>query len=121
MGHRTGAASGAETEKKRAESCRHAFNGSDGAAPGGLIQGSDGNFYGVTGQGGSSGNGTLFLITPAGVMTTLYSFTGIDGSSPSSLIEGTDGNFYGTTVSGGSSNYGTVFQLSVSLQCHSVP
>jgi uncharacterized repeat protein (TIGR03803 family) len=99
----------------------HVFNGSDGASPGGLTEGSDGNFYGVTAQGGPSGDGTLFLITPTGAVTTLHSFSGTDGTGPSSLIQGADGNFYGTTVYGGPSNDGTVFQLSVSLQCHSVP
>ena len=88
--------------------------GADGAYPyGGLIQGRDGNFYGTTSQGGASGAGTIVEVTPAGVLTPLYSFTGgTDGAFPyASLLQGTDGNFYGTTYQGGASNFGTAFQL----------
>jgi uncharacterized repeat protein (TIGR03803 family) len=87
----------------------------DGAEPNGLIQGTDGNFYGTTWRGGRSSRGTFFRITPAGALTTLYSFCVIarceDGSTPiSGVIEGTDGNFYGTT-SGGTTHPGTVFKV----------
>jgi len=83
----------------------------------GLIQGTDGNFYGTTSNGGSSSNcdlgcGTVFMLTPAGALTTLYSFSGPDGDMPytGSLVYGLDGNFYGTTAAGGANgNYGTVF------------
>lgn len=89
----------------------------DGSDPaGGLLQASDGNFYGTTNQGGSSGDGTVFEITPAGVETVIYSFTGgaTDGAAPSaSLIEGSDGNLYGTTSAGGPSGYGTVFKVTL--------
>ena len=57
-------------------------------------------------------NGTIFKMTPAGVITTLHSFTGSDGSNPiGALVRGTDGNFYGTTQIGGTSNNGTVFKI----------
>src|ERR1700675_2560578 len=47
----------------------------DGELPyAGLVQGSDGNFYGTTLEGGANGGGTVFKITPAGSLTTLYSF-----------------------------------------------
>ena len=76
------------------------FNGANGAYPGApLVQGSDGNFYGTTGEGGSSGvvqegSGTVFMITPAGVLTTLVSFNGANGVAPQSpLVQGTNGNF----------------------------
>jgi uncharacterized repeat protein (TIGR03803 family) len=39
-----------------------------------LVQGSDGNFYGTTTYGGAKGRGTVFQVTPAGVLTTLVSF-----------------------------------------------
>jgi len=49
----------------------------DGSAPSaGLIQGRDGNFYGMTANGGQFNNGTVFSITPDGVETVLYSFAG---------------------------------------------
>jgi uncharacterized repeat protein (TIGR03803 family) len=93
--------------------------GSDGASPAaGLVQGSDGNFYGTAPGGGASGTGTVFRITPSGSLTTLWSFTGgSDGASPAAgLVQGTDGNFYGTTSGSGSgpSANGTVFKLIIS-------
>jgi uncharacterized repeat protein (TIGR03803 family) len=94
----------------------------DGYAPiGGLMQSADGNFYGTTYIGGANtttcgglGCGTIFKITPAGTLTTLYSFCGqkncTDGAYPSSaLVQGTDGNFYGTTV--GPNDFGTIFKI----------
>src|SRR5260370_16629117 len=42
--------------------------------------------------------GTVFNITPSGVLTTLYSFDGRDGSEPyGGGVQGKDGRFYGTT------------------------
>jgi uncharacterized repeat protein (TIGR03803 family) len=79
----------------------------DGANPAGSrVQGADGNFYGMTNSTGDFVGGTVFKITPSGVLTTLYTFCSItncaDGSSPQgALIAGTDGNFYGTTSTGG--------------------
>jgi uncharacterized repeat protein (TIGR03803 family) len=87
----------------------------DGASPTGLIRGSDGNFYGTTTANGSGGYGTVFKITPAGVLTTLYSFGGAaDGSSANALVQGADGNFYGTTSGGGKNFGGTVFKVTPS-------
>jgi len=85
----------------------------------GLIQGYDGNFYGTTSSGGSGGNGTVFEITPAGVLTILHNFDDgsvtNDGLGPeASLIQGLDGNFYGTTSGGGSAYAGTVFEITPS-------
>jgi len=92
----------------------HVFQGPEGSVPaGGLVQGSDGNLYGMTEFGGTGpcqsslpadkGCGTIFRITPAGSLTTIYSFQVTDGANPvNSLIRATDGNFYGTTEFGGS-------------------
>ena len=99
-----------------AESIVHSFaGGSDGSEPSDVpIQASDGNLYGTTALGGTSGDGTVFKLTPLGTETVLHSFTGGtgDGSSPyGSVVEGGDGNFYGTTQTGGSGGHGTVYQL----------
>jgi uncharacterized repeat protein (TIGR03803 family) len=93
--------------------------GNDGASPlAGLLQGSDGNFYGTASYGGASGNGTVFRISSSGSLTTLWSFTGgNDGANPQAgLVQGSDSNFYGTTYGSGSgpSLYGTVFRISPS-------
>lgn len=90
------------------------FTGPDGSEPAGrLALGFDGNFYGVTSLGGTNGCncGTVFRLTPAGALTTLYAFTnGADGSDPDyGLIQGSDGNFYGPTYGGGGG--GTLFKI----------
>jgi len=91
-------------------------NCSDGNGPGVLIHATDGNFYGITTYGGSSGIGTVYRISSSGQFTKLHDFTGADGSYPSwNLLQATDGNFYGTTRTGGSAGYGTVFRLSTGL------
>ncbi len=94
----------------------------DGYSPrAGLVQATDGNFYGTTFQGGANGQGTVFAITPSGSLTTLYSFCPksgcADGTNPiGGVIQASDGNFYGTTSADGAGGYnsGTVFRLSVS-------
>lgn len=74
----------------------------DGSYPeGGLVQGTDGNFYGTT-TGGVSTWGTVFKISADGLLTTLHSFQFVDGAIPrGTLVQGSDGNFYGTTWQGG--------------------
>lgn len=89
----------------------------DGGQPySALVQGSDGDFYGTTSQGGAFGGGTVFKLTPSGVKTILWSFgSGVDGSGPRpGLIQGNDGNLYGTTTYGGANDGGTVFRITPS-------
>ncbi len=99
------------------------FGGSNGSNPfAGLVQGFDGNFYWTTYYGGANNSGTVFKITPAGTLITLYRFCAqsgcTDGTHPS--VQGTDGNFYGTTIYGGGNDgfgycfdygCGTVFKI----------
>jgi uncharacterized repeat protein (TIGR03803 family) len=98
----------------------HSLTGypNEGAGPvAGLMQGSDGNFYGTTAAGGIHYQGTAFKITPTGNLTTLHSFSGSpsEGAGPvAGLVQGSDGNFYGTTALGGTHGVGTVFSLSTS-------
>jgi uncharacterized repeat protein (TIGR03803 family) len=110
-------------------------NCADGELPyAGLMLAANGNFYGTTTYGGagfssncpSIGCGTVFEITPAGKLTTLYSFCPktdcADGESPlAALVQGTNGNLYGTTQLGGvfgtilcPIGCGTIFQISTS-------
>jgi uncharacterized repeat protein (TIGR03803 family) len=88
----------------------HSFDGSDGLNPLGLMQASNGDFYGTTSTGGSGSGGTIFRMTPAGTLTTLYNFE--DFNYPvAGLVEGTGGSFYGTTITDGNDSYGAIFKM----------
>ena len=82
----------------------------------GLIQATDGSFYGTTRWGGKSGRGTIFRFDAAGTLTTLHHFTGgSEGAYPyAGVIQAADGTFYGTTLSGGAFDSGTIFRLDAS-------
>jgi len=98
-----------------------------------LILGSDGNLYGTTVAGGNPtsedctpfGCGTVFQLTTAGALTTLYTFTGgypdddtttvqqnpqVDGAGPRALVQTSDGSFYG--IQEGGVNFPIVFKIS---------
>lgn len=98
----------------------HSFNSASGLSPqAALTLAKDGNFYGTTCYGGSNGGwGTLFRMTPKGMLATLASFGHTNGAYPQSrLTLGIDGKLYGTTTAGGNTNFpysngmGTVFQM----------
>jgi uncharacterized repeat protein (TIGR03803 family) len=96
----------------------YAFTGgNDGAMPyAALSADAAGNLYGTTMGGGSTGNGTVFMLgSTAGhwMESVLYAFDGSNGSLPyGGVILDAARNIYGTTYQGGSSNYGVVFELS---------
>jgi uncharacterized repeat protein (TIGR03803 family) len=104
----------------------HSFDGTDGNGPeSGPVQAADGNFYGTTRNGGANdscdvrGCGTVYKITPSGVLTTLYSFCSqsgcTDGDVPyAALLQAADGNLYGGTTAGGAYGYGTIFKITPS-------
>src|SRR5438094_6071045 len=81
------------------------FDGTHGSVPyGGLVQGSDGNFYGSASSGGKYNGGVVFKLTAGASITVLsnYNPTGSDGFAPvAGLVLATDGKFYGTTQFGG--------------------
>jgi len=81
---------------------------------GGLIEGNDGNFYGV-GEGGAYNLGVVFKMTPAGTVTVLHSFTSAEGNNPQEVLTlGQDGNLYGLTSNGGAYNDGTFYRITPS-------
>ena len=96
----------------------------DGSRPIGiLVEGTDGNFYGTTYQGGEYNEGTVFKVSPTGTYTLLHSFSYGQASSPNlydaqlpiaGLTLGTDGNFYGTAAYGGTQNGGAIFEITPS-------
>jgi uncharacterized repeat protein (TIGR03803 family) len=92
----------------------YAFTGNaDGGNPNGLMQDTNGNFYGTTQGGGSNDSGVVFQMTPGGTLTTLDSFNYLNGggySPTAALVQGSDGLLYGTTEYGGTKDDGTLFK-----------
>jgi uncharacterized repeat protein (TIGR03803 family) len=95
----------------------HNLNGTtDGSNVLGLTLGTDGNFYGLTTSGGSSGCGTIFEVTTGGGFTVLHNFDNMHGcNSVTFLTERTDGLLYGLTPNGGANGQGVFFSLNVGL------
>jgi len=97
----------------------HSFTGSpDGASSiSNLVFDAAGNLYGTTSEGGASGVGTIFQLTPGPSGTwsesVAYSFTGVpDGAlAYDGLVAAPDGTLYGTTVHGGTDGEGAVYQF----------
>jgi uncharacterized repeat protein (TIGR03803 family) len=92
----------------------------DGWFPNGIVEASDGNFYGTTRNSQVNGAepGVIFRLTSSGVLTPLYTFcqeTGcFDGWNPfSGGVQDYDGNFYGTTWVGGTGDVGTVYKVTL--------
>jgi uncharacterized repeat protein (TIGR03803 family) len=98
----------------------YAFAGApDGDTPAGVTQGTDGNFYGITVNGGANSTGTVYKLTPSGKETVLYSFSTASGTNypGSPLVQGGDGNFYGGTTGCdyfGCLGNGTIFKITPS-------
>ena len=96
----------------------HSFTpATDGATPyGGLVQATDGNFYGVGYSGGTKDDGTIFRIAPSGTFSARYSFTGTSGGFPMvTLLQHTTGTLYGDTNTAGAHNTGAFYSLKASL------
>jgi len=98
------------------------FDKTHGAGPiGPVIQGTDGNFYGTTSEGGANGFGVIFKLTSAGVLTVLHDFNGTDGQTPvAGLVQANDGNLYGVASAGGLLGYGAIFKSGTSPSTFSV-
>ena len=99
------------------ESVLHAFTGSDGQFPNAvLLPGAGGALYSTTWYGGTSGNGTVFALTPSGSAwneSVLYIFQGTtDGSAPAAgVVADAKGNLYGTTYKYDGDNDGVAYEL----------
>src|SRR4051812_33372177 len=84
------------------------FQVGPGSVTGNLVEGPDGNFYGSTTHGGPLGSGSIFRVTPSGILTTLIS----DQANPAAgLVVGNDGLLYGMTGAGGPFGWGTFFRM----------
>jgi uncharacterized repeat protein (TIGR03803 family) len=102
----------------------YSFTGDSGGAPGAypngpLIIDSNGDLFGTTYEGGTSGDGTVFELPTAQLVRpffSLVSFTGTAGKSPGSGTSGplmldSSGNLFGTNLNGGTNGDGTVFEI----------
>lgn len=88
------------------------FDSVNGSHPmGGLLQGDDGNLYGMTSQGGSKDFGVIFSFNPVTRgYSKLFDFNYYNGASPQGeLVQAANGKLYGVTYSGGNKGYGVLF------------
>jgi uncharacterized repeat protein (TIGR03803 family) len=91
--------------------------GTNPVFPGDVTLDSNGNLYGTSSGGTSSGtlfpNGTIFEVSRSGELTVMHFFDGADGSNPrGGVTRDSKGNLYGTTFSGGAFQYyGTIYRL----------
>jgi uncharacterized repeat protein (TIGR03803 family) len=74
-----------------------------------LVQAADGTFYGTM-EYGENNAGSVFRMTPAGVVSTVYAFPG-EPPGIKAIIQGSDGHLYGVTEYGGPDQLGTVFRV----------
>ena len=91
----------------------HTFSHSGGAFPvGGLVEATDGNFYGTTESGGTLGYGAIFRVSPKGKLTFVHDFDSTAGATPTvTLLQHTTGVLYGDTSNGGSAGGGVFYSL----------
>ncbi len=71
----------------------------------GLLQASDGNFYGSSSEGGSHNIGVAFRLTPSGAYTKLLDFT---STASNQYTEAFDGQLYSASSFGGTNNSGAI-------------
>jgi uncharacterized repeat protein (TIGR03803 family) len=100
----------------------HNMNGTtDGGVPiAGLVQATDGNFYGVNSDNDIGVNaGVIFRISPKSpyTYTVLYNYDNTQGFNPeATLLQHTNGILYGDNYGGGTAGSGTFFSLNLGLK-----
>jgi uncharacterized repeat protein (TIGR03803 family) len=100
---------------------RHLQGADGGYCRGSLTFGNDGHLYGLGGQGGATGGGTIFRITTGGSFSVVRNVSGLDGTFPTgSLVKDANGNFYGMMSSGGAKSYGTIFRFNPATKAYTV-
>jgi uncharacterized repeat protein (TIGR03803 family) len=75
-----------------------------------IVQGRDGNMYGVGVTCGTNGTGAVYKISPTGAESVVFNFPSNWSSCFSGLTLGSNGNFYGTCFTTPTGN-GSIFQL----------
>jgi uncharacterized repeat protein (TIGR03803 family) len=93
------------------------FSATGGEQPyGSLIQATDGKLYGLTIDGGLSGDGVIFSFDPVSLTyTDIHDFSGADGEQPNgSLMQAADGKLYGFAAYGGANGDGVIFSMDTS-------
>ena len=90
------------------------FNGSNGDNPAaGVMEDSNGNFWGTAANGGAGGYGVVWEIAKGSTtLKVVASFNGANGISPyAGVTEDSHGNLWGTTFDGGSNGLGVVWEI----------
>ena len=86
----------------------------DGRMVSPLVEGDDGNLYGIARIASFPPAARIFRVTPAGVVSTVHWFGAADHPEHADynrMIKGRDGYFYGTTWTGGRDYHGTIFRF----------
>jgi uncharacterized repeat protein (TIGR03803 family) len=101
----------------------HEMTPTEGLSPSFLLQGSDGNLWGLAVNGGTAPDrpGTLFTLTTSGTFISSEEFNcTTTGCNPEGMVEGSDGNFYGNAITGGAAPsrnpLGTFFKVAAGLK-----
>ncbi len=97
---------------------RFAGGPNDGSLPLGNLISVKGTLYGVTDEGGSSGAGTVFALSPSGQERILHSFNSSEGDYPRGGLALLNGTFYGTTSADGPHKRGTVYSITPGGEFH---
>ena len=85
-----------------------------------LIQGSTGLLYGITGSGGTYGNGVIYSLTTGGKLKVVYNINASVDGDLDTILQATDGNFYGVACCGLQENAGALYELTAKKSVMSV-